>query len=134
MQFHDLEAQYQALKAEIDAGMAEVVRGGQFILGPQVALLEERLSEDAGRAYCVTCGNGTDALVLALICSFLPLNITVVFGAILILIHMYALSLEAFAITFVLFALMFLLFFRTAGFFTVGYPCSTCRGEWHCQC
>lgn len=66
MQFHDLEAQYQALKAEIDAGMAEVVRGGQFILGPQVALLEERLSEDAGRAYCVTCGNGTDALVLAL--------------------------------------------------------------------
>ncbi|MCI5957211.1 MAG: DegT/DnrJ/EryC1/StrS family aminotransferase [Clostridiales bacterium] len=66
MQFHDLEAQYQALKAEIDAGMAEVVRGGRFILGPQVALLEERLSKDVGRAYCVTCGNGTDALVLAL--------------------------------------------------------------------
>lgn len=66
MQFHDLEAQYQALKAEIDAGMAEVVREGRFILGPQVALLEERLSRDVGRAYCVTCGNGTDALVLAL--------------------------------------------------------------------
>ncbi len=54
------------------------------------------------------------ALVLALICAFLPLNVTAVIGAMLILVHMYALSLEAFAITFVLFALMFLLFFRTA--------------------
>ena len=54
------------------------------------------------------------ALVLALMCSFLPLNMTAVFGALLILVHMYSLSLEAFAITFVLFALMFLLFFRTA--------------------
>ena len=54
------------------------------------------------------------ALVLALMCSFLPLNVTAVFGALLILGHMYALSLEAFAITFVLFVLMLLLFFRTA--------------------
>ena len=54
------------------------------------------------------------ALILALMCAFLPLNVTVVFGAGLILAHMYALSLEAFAITFVLFALMVLLFFRTA--------------------
>ena len=71
------------------------------------------------------------ALVLALICSFLPLNITVVFGAILILIHMYALSLEAFAITFVLFALMFLLFFRTApryGYLLIVTPLAFCLG------
>ncbi len=54
------------------------------------------------------------ALILALMCAFLPLNVTAVFGAGLILAHMYALSLEAFAITFVLFALMVLLFFRTA--------------------
>ena len=66
MQFHDLEAQYRALKAEIDAGIAEVIQGGQFILGPQVTRLEERLREDVDRAYCVTCGNGTDALELAL--------------------------------------------------------------------
>lgn len=53
-------------------------------------------------------------LILALICAFVPLNVTAVFGGFLILAHMYALSLEAFAITFVLFALMVLLFFRTA--------------------
>ena len=56
MQFHDLQAQYQALKSEIDAGMAEVLAKGQFILGPQ----------DVKRPYCVSCGNGTDALVLIL--------------------------------------------------------------------
>ena len=54
------------------------------------------------------------ALVLALLCSFLPVNVTAVFAAILILLHAYALSLEVFAITFVVFAVMFLLFFSTA--------------------
>lgn len=54
------------------------------------------------------------SLVLALLCSFLPLNVTVVFGAILILLHTYALSIEVFAIAFGMFAIMFLLFFRTA--------------------
>ena len=66
MQFHDLAAQYQALKAEIDAGVADVISGGRFILGPQVEQLEQELAQDVGRAHCVTCGNGTDALVLML--------------------------------------------------------------------
>ena len=66
MQFHDLMAQYQALKTEIDAGMAEVLSKGQFILGPQVSELEQKLAEDVQRPFCVSCANGTDALVLAL--------------------------------------------------------------------
>ena len=66
MQFHDLQAQYQALKSEIDAGMAEVLAKGQFILGPQVAELEKQLAQDVKRPFCVSCGNGTDALVLIL--------------------------------------------------------------------
>lgn len=66
MQFHDLAAQYQALKQEIDAGIADVITGGRFILGPQVEQLEQELAQDVGRAHCVTCGNGTDALVLML--------------------------------------------------------------------
>ena len=40
MQFRDLKAQYQALKTEIDAGMADVLASGQFILGKQVTELE----------------------------------------------------------------------------------------------
>lgn len=66
MQFHDLGAQYQALKAEIDTGIAEVLSKEHFILGEQVSELEEKLAQDVGRAHCVTCANGTDALVLTL--------------------------------------------------------------------
>ena len=66
MQFNDLAAQYAVLKDEIEAGIADVISGGRYILGPQVAELEKRLAEDTGRPYCVTCANGTDALVLVL--------------------------------------------------------------------
>lgn len=66
MQFHDLAAQYRALKTEIDAGIADVLSKGHFILGEQVAELEEKLARDVGRKHCVCCANGTDALELAL--------------------------------------------------------------------
>lgn len=66
MQFRDLRAQYQALKPEIDAGIASVLQTGAFILGAEVGRLEQALAEDTGRAHCVTCANGTDALLLAL--------------------------------------------------------------------
>lgn len=66
MEFHDLGAQYSALKQEIDEGMRSVIGSGRFILGPQVGQLEAALAADVGRAHCVSCGNGTDALVLCL--------------------------------------------------------------------
>lgn len=66
MEFRDLKAQYQALKSEIDAGIQSVIDSTAFILGEPVAELERRLAEYVGRKYCVTCGNGTDALQLAL--------------------------------------------------------------------
>ncbi len=66
MQFRDLKAQYAALKPEIDAGIQAVIDSSAFILGKPVAELEEKLAEYVGRKYCVACGNGTDALVLAL--------------------------------------------------------------------
>ena len=53
------------------------------------------------------------SMILALMCSFLPINAIAVFGAFLIMAHAYALSLEVFAIAFVVIILMFLLFFRT---------------------
>lgn len=52
------------------------------------------------------------AVVLALICAFLPLNGTVVFSGILMLGHAYALSLEACAVTAGLLVIMYLLYFR----------------------
>ncbi len=65
MQFVDLKAQYSRLKVEIDAAMARVLDHGQFILGPEVAQLEERLSTFVGVRHCVAVANGTDALQIA---------------------------------------------------------------------
>lgn len=66
MQFRDLKKQYQALKPEIDKGIAQVLESAQFISGPQVRELEAKLAEYAGVKHCITCANGTDALTLAL--------------------------------------------------------------------
>jgi UDP-2-acetamido-2-deoxy-ribo-hexuluronate aminotransferase len=64
--FIDLKTQYAALRERIDARMRAVLEHGQFILGPEVAELEERLAEYTGAAQCVTCASGTDALLIAL--------------------------------------------------------------------
>lgn len=66
MQFRDLKKQYEILKPEIDAGIQDVINNTSFILGKQVTELETRLAEYVGRKHCISCGNGTDALVLAL--------------------------------------------------------------------
>ncbi|WP_430513852.1 DegT/DnrJ/EryC1/StrS family aminotransferase [Pannonibacter phragmitetus] len=65
MQFIDLKTQYELLKAEIDAGIHRVLEHGQYILGPEVAELEEKLAAYVGAKYCITVANGTDALQIA---------------------------------------------------------------------
>lgn len=64
--FNDLGAQYRHLKKEIDAGIASVIESSEFISGPQVKQLEEELAAYVGRKYCVSVGNGTDALLMPL--------------------------------------------------------------------
>ena len=65
MDFIDLKTQYQGLKAQIDANIQKVLAHGQYILGPEVAELEEKLAAFVGAKHCITCANGTDALQLA---------------------------------------------------------------------
>lgn len=65
MQFIDLQAQYQALKTEIDANVQRVLDSAQFIGGSFVKELEEKLAAYVGRKHCISCGNGTEALQLA---------------------------------------------------------------------
>lgn len=65
MEFTDLKAQYQRLKTDIDARIQRVLDHGQYILGPEVAELEERLASYTGAKYCITVANGTDALQIA---------------------------------------------------------------------
>lgn len=63
--FIDLKAQQALIKDKIDAGIQRVLDHGQYILGPEVAELEERLANFVGARYCITVANGTDALQIA---------------------------------------------------------------------
>lgn len=65
IEFIDLKAQQSRIKAEIDVGIQRVLAHGQYILGPEVAELEEKLAAYVGAKYCITCANGTDALQIA---------------------------------------------------------------------
>lgn len=62
----DLKKQYAALKTEIDAAVSDVLAQTQFILGPNVAKLEEEIAAYHHLPYAVGVANGTDALLLAL--------------------------------------------------------------------
>ena len=65
MEFYDLKIQYHLLKKEIDASMQRVFAHGKFILGPEVAELEEKLAGYVGAKHCISVANGTDALQIA---------------------------------------------------------------------
>lgn len=62
----DLKKQYQALKAEIDTAVCDVLAQTQFILGPNVGKLEEEVAAYHQLPHAVGVANGTDALLLAL--------------------------------------------------------------------
>ncbi|MNZ35771.1 UDP-2-acetamido-2-deoxy-3-oxo-D-glucuronate aminotransferase [compost metagenome] len=65
IEFIDLQTQQARIRDKIDAGIRRVLDHGQYILGPEVAELEERLAAFVGARYCITCANGTDALQIA---------------------------------------------------------------------
>lgn len=67
MQFIDLAAQYQYLKEKIDNRIQAVLNHGEYIMGPEVFELEEKLAEYVGVKHVVTCANGTDALTLCML-------------------------------------------------------------------
>jgi len=62
----DLAAQQERIRDRIDAAVARVLDHGKYILGPEVAELEEKLAEFTGAKHVVTCANGTDALSLVM--------------------------------------------------------------------
>lgn len=62
----DLKSQYQNIKTEIDAAIQGVIDSTQFIKGQDVALFQSELASYLGVKHAITCGNGTDALQIAL--------------------------------------------------------------------
>jgi len=66
MPFTDLQGQYRALKPQIDARIQRVLDHGQYIMGPEVRELEERLSAWVSARHCITVASGTEALLISL--------------------------------------------------------------------
>lgn len=64
--FIDLQAQYRALKTDIDEAIQRVLDHGAYIMGPEVAQLEQALADYVGVRHCVTVASGTEALLIAL--------------------------------------------------------------------
>lgn len=64
--FIDLKSQFKELEPEIRRRMDGVLAHGRYIMGPEIAELEERLAEYVGVPHAVSCSSGTDALLLAL--------------------------------------------------------------------
>ena len=66
MDFVDLKTQYAALREEINARIQRVLDHGQYIMGPEVRELEDRLAAWTGAKHCVAVASGTEALLIAL--------------------------------------------------------------------
>jgi len=66
IQMVDLKSQYQKIKNEINAGIAEVVESSAFINGPAVHGFQSALENYLSVKHVIPCGNGTDALQIAM--------------------------------------------------------------------
>lgn len=64
--FIDLKTQYHALKSEIHERINRLLEHGQYIMGPEVKELEERLAAYTTAKHCITVASGTDALLISL--------------------------------------------------------------------
>jgi UDP-2-acetamido-2-deoxy-ribo-hexuluronate aminotransferase len=67
MEFIDLKAQYDALRTIVNARIQAVLDHGNYIMGPEVDELEQRLAAYTGARHCITVASGTEALLIALI-------------------------------------------------------------------
>lgn len=66
IQMVDLQGQYLKIKPEVDAAIQEVIDSSAFIKSEQVKLFEQELAQYLGVKHVIGCGNGTDALQIAL--------------------------------------------------------------------
>jgi len=64
--FIDLATQQDAIREELDRRISAVLAHGQYIMGPEVAEMEQALSAKLGGAHCISVASGTDALLISL--------------------------------------------------------------------
>ena len=68
----DLRTQYLSLKSEMDVAIQDCLLETQFIGGKKVNVFEQNLAKYINIKHCISCGNGTDALQIALMSLNLP--------------------------------------------------------------
>jgi len=66
IQMVDLKSQHVRIKSEIDNAIHDVIESSVFIKGQEVASFENELANYLGVKHVVGCGNGTDAIQIAL--------------------------------------------------------------------
>ena len=66
IEFIDLKTQYQSIKADVDRRIHAVLDHGQYIMGPEVKELEDRLAKYVGVKHCISASSGTDTLFIAM--------------------------------------------------------------------
>lgn len=66
MQFIDLKTQYRRIQNQVQQRMNAVLEHGQYIMGPEIQELEEKLAAFVGVKHCVSMASGTDALLIAM--------------------------------------------------------------------
>lgn len=66
IQMVDLEGQYNKIKKQVDAAIIGVIETTNFIKGPEVTAFQEELQHYLNVKHVIPCGNGTDALQIAL--------------------------------------------------------------------
>jgi UDP-2-acetamido-2-deoxy-ribo-hexuluronate aminotransferase len=66
MQFIDLHAQQERIRSKLEENIKRVLDHGQYIMGPEIQELEEKLAHFVGTRYAVGVASGTDALLISL--------------------------------------------------------------------
>jgi UDP-2-acetamido-2-deoxy-ribo-hexuluronate aminotransferase len=66
MQFIDLAAQQKRIRRQLEERITKVLDHGQYILGPEIHELEEKLAAFTGAAHAISVASGTDALLMPL--------------------------------------------------------------------
>ncbi len=64
--FQNLYLQYLSIKNDIDASISNVINNSSFVRGPHVEEFENKFSSLFDSKYCISCGNGTDSLFIAI--------------------------------------------------------------------
>ena len=64
MEFVDLKRQYSLLREDINAHIDRILSEAKYLNGSEIKELEEKLAQFVDKKYCISCGSGTDALML----------------------------------------------------------------------